>query len=109
MKDFVRCSRECQSKKTPKPSRSGKLQLFSATRPFEVVGVDSFRPLPSLVTGKRYIVVMVDRFSRLVGLAPVPDTTACTVTDAVVDRIVLHHGCPTALLSDRGSQLMSTV
>ena len=110
VKDFVRSCMECQSKKkTPKPSRSGKLQLFSATRPFEVVGVDIFGPLPRTVTGNRYIVVMVDRFSRWVELAPVPDITARTVADAVVDRIVLRHGCPTTLLSDRGSQFMSTL
>ena len=38
-----------------------------------------------------------------------PDITASTVADAVVDRIVLCHGYPTTLLSDRGSQFMSTL
>ena len=38
-----------------------------------------------------------------------PDINASTVADAVVDRIVLRHGCPTTLLSDRGSQFMPTI
>ena len=105
VKDFVRSSMECQCKKTPKPSRSGKLLLLSATRPFEVVGVDILGPLPRTVTGNRYIAVMVDRFSRWVELAPVTDITAGTVADAVVDRIVLRYGCPTTLLSDSGRNL----
>ena len=109
VKDFVRSCIGCQSKRTPKPSQSGILQLFSATRPFEVVGVDISGPLPRTVTANRYIVVMVDRFSRWVELAPVPDITASTVADAVVDRVVLCHGCPGTLLSDRGLQFMSTL
>ena len=105
MKDFVRFCMECQCKKTPKPSQSGKLLLLSATRPFEVVGVDILGPLPRTFTGNRYIAVMVDRFSRWVELAPVTDITAGTVADAVVDRIVLRYGCPTTLLSDSGRNL----
>lgn len=107
MKTFVRSCLPCQSRKTPQPRQSGELQLFSATRPFEVVGIDIFGPLPRSAKGNRYVVVMVDRFSRWTELAPVPDITAVTVADAVVEHIVLRHGCPSQLLSDRGSQFMS--
>lgn len=38
-----------------------------------------------------------------------PDITATRVADAVVEHIVLRHGCPAKLLSDRGSQFMSNL
>lgn len=54
-----------------------------------------------------YIVVLVDRFSWWTEPAPVPDITAATVADAVIDHIVLRHGCPSQLFPDRGSQFLS--
>eukprot|EP00118_Oscarella_pearsei_P017903 m.180288 g.180288 ORF g.180288 m.180288 type:complete len:1472 (+) comp39243_c0_seq11:859-5274(+) len=107
VKSFVRSCLECQARKTPQPTKAGELQLFSASKPFEVVGIDICGPLPRTVSGNRYIVVIVDRFSRWVELAAVSDITAPTVADVVVDKIVLRHGCPAQLLSDRGTQFTS--
>ena len=50
---------------------------------------------------------MIDRFTRWVELAPVADIRAETVADALVCHLVLRHGCPQQLLSDRGSQFTS--
>ena len=94
-------------RKTPQPKRSGHLQQFSATRTFETVGVDIL-PLPR-TTHNLYIVVIVDRFSRWVELAPVPDIIAPTIARAIVTHIVLRHWCPQFLLTDRGSQFRSAV
>ena len=107
IKDFVRSCITCQARKTPQPRSAGLLQPFSASKPFEMVGVDIFGPLPLTARGNRYIVVMVDRFSRWTELSAVPDITATTVADAVVEHVVLRHGCPNQILSDRGSQFTS--
>ena len=40
-------------------------------------------------------------------MAAVPDITTNTVADVVVDRVILRHGCPVQLLSDRGTQFTS--
>jgi transposase InsO family protein len=109
IKAFVRSCVPCQTRKPPPPSLSGHLHLFSASRPFEVVGIDILGPLPRTQSGNRYVVVMVDRFSRWTELAAVPDITASTVADVFVDRIILRHGCPAQLLSDRGSQFLSAL
>ena len=107
VKAFVRSCLACQQRKPPLPRHSSQLQLFSASRPFEVVSIDLFGPLPRSEKGNRYVVVMVDRFSRWVELAPIPDATASTVADVFVNCIILRHGCPVQLLSDRGSQFLS--
>ena len=46
VKEFVRTCEACQMRKTPQLKRSGQLQQFSATRQFEMVGVDLLGPLP---------------------------------------------------------------
>ena len=83
------------------------LQLFSASEPFEVVGIDILGPLPRSAKSNVYIVVMVDRFSRWPELEAVSDITAETVADVVMNKLVLKHGCPIQLLSDRGTQFTS--
>ena len=109
IKTFVRSCLPCQSRKPPPPRHSGHLQLFSASHPFETVGVDIFGPLPRTTHGNRYEVVMVDRFSRWTEFAPVPDitSTTATVADAFVNSIILRHGCPNHVIPDRGSKFTS--
>ena len=50
---------------------------------------------------------MVDRFTRWPELAAVPNATAEAVVDAVIEKLVLRHGYPVQLLSDRGAQFTS--
>ena len=50
---------------------------------------------------------MVDCFSRWTEIVRVPDTTASTVVDDVVDRLILLHDCPVQLQFDLGSQFLS--
>ena len=62
----------CLLCQTRKPLPSDQLQLFSASRPFEAVAIVIF----GTQKGNPYVVVMVDRFSRWIELAPVLCTTA---------------------------------
>ena len=64
VKAFVRSRLPFQLREPPPPRHSGQLQLFSASQPFEEVGIDIFGPLPCTTHGNRYVVVIVDRFSR---------------------------------------------
>eukprot|EP00118_Oscarella_pearsei_P018893 m.196972 g.196972 ORF g.196972 m.196972 type:complete len:1094 (+) comp39535_c1_seq2:160-3441(+) len=107
VRDFVRECGACQTAKSLRPKRAGRLQLFSEEEPFATVGVDLLGPLPRSRRGNKYVVVMVDRFTRWPELSAIPDATAETVADAVVEKIVLRHGCPKKILTDRGAQFTS--
>ena len=58
--------------------KTGKVKLFQPTRPFEQISVNLVGPLPTSYSGHRYIVSMIDRFSRQTSLIPVPDMRAIT-------------------------------
>ena len=107
VKAFIQYCHACQVRKQHQPKKAGNLLQFSATYPFQVVGVDILGPLPSTLLGNRYVVVIVDRFSRWVELTAVPDILAETIADVVVNQLIFRHGCPTQLLTDRGSQFTS--
>ena len=53
---------------------TGKIQLFSSTEPFQVVGIDLLGPLPKTSKGNSHVVVMVDLFTRW----PLARTGSCS-------------------------------
>ena len=89
-----------------KYKRTGKMKTFSATQPFEQISVDIVGPLPISYSENRYIVTMIDCFSRYCMLVPVTDITALSVIKAI-DRWITTFGSPKSILSDNGPQFIS--
>lgn len=73
------------------------MKFFSATKPFEQISVDLVGPLPTTITLNRYIVTMLDAFSRYCLLVAVPDVRAFTVIKAI-DRWITLFGPPQSIL-----------
>ena len=88
--------------------RMGKLKLFSATEPFQQISVDIVGPLPTSTSSNRYIVSIIDKFSRYCMLVPVMDVTALSVVKAI-DRWITTFGPPKSILSDNGPQFISSI
>jgi hypothetical protein len=100
---FMRCCLVCRMKKDPIPRHQGKMKLFSSTRPFDIMCLDLLGPFPMTDRGNVYVAVFVDRFTRWIELVAIPDARAYTAAKAFVNEIICRHGCPRALLTDRGS------
>ena len=110
IKIFCKCCNTCQH---IKPGESlqykwGKMQLFAATKPFEQISVDIVGPLPTTYSNNRYIVTMIDKFSRYVMLIPTTDITALSVIKAI-DKWITTFGPPKSILSDNGPQFISNM
>ena len=83
-----------------------KGQLIKASRPLDRLSIDFVGPKPS-VTRNKYLLVMVDEYSRFPFVFPCPDVTAKTVVSCFMDLFSLI-GCPASVHSDRGAQFLST-
>lgn len=77
------------------------------SKPFELVGIDVTGPFPTTKRGNRYIIVAIDYFSKYVEAACVPDYTALTTAQFLLDNIVLRHGTPKSIISDQGPNFES--
>jgi transposase InsO family protein len=77
--------------------------------PMQSIAMDILGPLPVTKNNNRYVIVFTDRFSRWVEIAALEDQEAATVADTFVKCIVLRHGAPRALLSDRGANFLSSL
>src|SRR3954447_10150736 len=75
--------------------------------PFHHVGIDVIGPLPVTLTGKRYIVVAVDYFTKYVEAETLETADAQTIATFVHKEIICRHGIPKILTSDRGTEFIN--
>ncbi len=79
-----------------------------AKAPFQVVGMDFLGPIrPASPNGNKFVMVMTDYFSKWVEAIALPDQTAATTVDCLFKNIVLRHGPPKVIISDRGTNFTS--
>ena len=76
--------------------------------PFHRVGVDIME-LPLTVHGNKYVVVFMDYLTKWVEAFAVSDQTSETIATLLVNEIICRHGVPEVLLSDRGTNLLSSL
>ena len=87
----------------------GQLTSILATRPFEMVSMDIVGPLPICSSGSRYLLTIMDRFTRYVAAIPMTEITAAAVSTRFVNDWVFRYGTPDSLLADNGTQFTSVV
>ena len=82
------------------------LQPIPVSRPFQIVGVD-IMDLPCTKSGNKHVVVFQDYLTKFPLVFPVPDQKAIRLARLLVEEVVPIFGVPEALLSDRGTNLLS--
>lgn len=92
----------CQQRKATRP-RHGFLSSKPPQRPFEQVAMDFCGPYKEAADGHRYVLVMIDHFTKYVELVPCKDNRASTVVNAFYREMICRHGVPERLLTDNGS------
>ena len=82
---------------------------FSAGEPLERMAVDICGPLHESEQGNKYIIVLMDYFTKWCELIPVQDHTAKTVAQELVSKVFTKIGVPLALHSDQGTEFLSSL
>ena len=77
--------------------------------PWELGATDCCGPFPESNSGNRYVVVFTDYCTRWVEAFAVPNIEAKTIARLLVDDIMGRHGASRKLLSDRGSNYLSSL
>ena len=71
--------------------------------PMDIIALDTIGPLPEDTLGNKYIITIIDCFSRIVELVPIKDTTAIPAANALIQWIC-RYGIPSQIVSDNGTQ-----
>ncbi len=99
---------ECRVATKPRRGARPPLQPITVSRPFQTVGVD-IMTLPLTRQGNQYVVVLMDYFTKWVHAVPIPNQRTETIARALIEHVIITHGVPEALLSDRGTNLLSNL
>jgi len=97
----------CARQRVRPLARRSPLTLFPATMPFQDIAVDLYGPLERTAAGHRFILMITDRFTKLVRAIPMDGTSAVDCASVVLDYWVGAYDPPDGLLSDGGPQFTS--
>lgn len=101
---YVRSCRDCQRRKTPPTRPAGFLQPIAVpSKPFQQIGMDLLGPFPTSRSENKWIVVATDYMTRYAETAALPRGTAQEVAKFFINQVVLRHGAPEVLITDRGT------
>jgi len=106
--DYVHTCRSCSQKTDYGKTKAPLGPIFNEPKvPFEVIATDIVGPLPVSESGNKYILSVMDHFTRYSEFIPLPDQTAETVARALVHRIITKFGVPKSIVTDQGTNFTS--
>ena len=108
-KDVTQWARECLHCQRAKVLRHVTPAIGEFVVPekrFEHLNLDLVTMTPS--NGYKYLLTIVDRFSRWPAAIPIKDMAVDSILDAFAHGWVAHHGVPSSITTDRGSQFLSS-
>ena len=107
-KDALRWVQSCScvKRKTPRPLSQGLTEPIQATRPLEVVGIDLVGKCLETTRGHKWILTIVDHYTRWPIAIPLPDRKATTIARALYEHVICQYGVPRKILSDQGKELI---
>lgn len=107
---FVRKCTVCAAHKSDQGGPRGFMTPQPrATRPWEIIATDLMGPLPRSKSGYRFILVVVDLFSKFTLTFPLRSSTAHIVSKHLEEDVFLLFGVPRLLLCDNGPQYTSKI
>ena len=81
--------------------------MFPAAAPLEDVAMDLLGELVETPQGNKHLLVITDRFTKLVRIAPLRNTRPQNIAKAFLQYWVCVYGAPMTVLTDNRTQLTS--
>ena len=98
----------CIAQKSPCPQKVPMGHVEVGHR-WERVAMDLLDMSVTTARGNRYVLVMVNCFTRWTEACPLPDKTAQSVADAFFNQVVCRFGMPSVIHSDQGREFENKI
>lgn len=85
------------------------MQIYNTGAPFERIQLDILGPLPVSNAGNKYLLVIIDCFTKLVEAFPLKNIRTRTIAEIFVDQFISRHGVPLELHPDQGRNFESNL
>jgi len=89
--------------------KQSELQNMCVGAPWERVAIDITGPHPQSTKGNKFMITVLDHFTKYAFVFPVRSHDAINLAKCLVERVFLAYGVPTQLLPDRGAEFEGSV
>lgn len=94
----------CATRKTAGRSQRAPMRRYDTGLPMEEVAIDLMGPFPVSQGGNKYVLVVVDSFTKWMEAYAIPNIEAQTVAEKLVLEFFSRFGVPLRIKSDQGRQ-----
>ena len=105
---YIKSCTVCIARKSPCPRKIPMGHVEVGHR-WDRVAMDLLDMSVTTTRGNRYVLVMVDCFTRWTEAFPLPDKTAQSVADAFFTNVVCRFGMPIVIHSDQGREFENKI
>jgi hypothetical protein len=102
IKLYVTTCAVCSKQKRPTVKPKAALGSYQAGAPMERIHIDILGPLTKSERGNKYVLLLVDQFSKWVEIHPLPEQKAEIIAQTVVEQVFSRFGSPVQIHSDQG-------
>ena len=106
---WVKQCEKCARRKSPCQKSRAPLQPSFVGAPLERIAIDIFGPLPYSRRRNRYIMVVMDYFTKWAEAYPLRNQEAETVAKVLVEQFICRFGVPLSIHTDQGTNFESRV
>jgi len=83
--------------------------ILVSRHPWDLIAIDTVGPFPTSADGYRWILTIIDTFTRYPIAVPLRSLHADNIARALFDHVFSQHGCPRLMLSDNAATLCGEV
>lgn len=100
--DYVRQCTVCQLFKHGPRLPKAPLHHRVPTTAFEVISIDLMGPYPRSKNGNRYVITVMDLFTKWLEAYPIPKVTTTIITRRLENEFFMRYGYARMVISDNG-------
>jgi hypothetical protein len=109
IESWVKCCQVCEMSKRGHDKRKSPLIQDISGVPFQRVAFDIIGPLQTTQKGNKYILFMVDYYTKWSEAYAISDSKAEKVANAIMGEWIARHGVPLSLHCDNSQEFSSNV
>ncbi len=107
IRGYVQTYNTCQRRGNPKVNNI--LHLIKLKAPFQRIGIDIVELLTITKKRNRYIVIVMDYFTKWLIVKAIKEAIAKTVSKFIYEKIICEYGYPQILQSDQETHFVNKV
>jgi len=109
VRNYINNCKPCRINKEKWKSKQPLVITTTSSRAFERVALDIVGPLTKSRNDYMYILTLQDDLTKFSAAYPLKTTDAATIAKTFVEKFVCYFGIPTNILSDQGSNFLSSL